>query len=86
MDVRSLVAFNLRRLRVAKGLSQDELALRANVERAYVGHLDRGSRNPTIITLAKLASALECPIHELFLPIADGAPEPAVLPRGRKAG
>lgn len=85
MDVRSLVAFNLRRLRVAKGLSQDELALRANVERAYVGHLDRGTRNPTISTLAKLAAGLECPIHELFAPVADGTPEPAVLPRGRKA-
>lgn len=66
MDVRSLVAWNLRRLRVAKNISQDELALMSDVERAYVGHLERGTKNPTIDTLAKLAAALECEMMELF--------------------
>ncbi|WP_319945985.1 helix-turn-helix transcriptional regulator [Mesorhizobium sp. AR07] len=59
MDVRQLVAWNLRRLRVANNISQDELALRAEVERAYVGHLERATKNPTIETLERLASALK---------------------------
>ena len=84
MDVRQLVAINLRRLRVAKGLSQDELALRAGVERAYVGHLDRGTKNPTITTLDKLASALECEVMELFRPVAPGTESLAPLRGGRK--
>ena len=84
MDVRQLVAINLRRLRVAKGLSQDELALRAGVERAYVGHLDRGTKNPTITTLDKLASALECEVMELFRPVAPGAENLAPLRGGRR--
>lgn len=84
MDVRQLVAINLRRLRVAKGLSQDELALRAGVERAYVGHLDRGTKNPTITTLDKLASALECEIMELFRPVSPGTENLAPLKGGRR--
>jgi transcriptional regulator with XRE-family HTH domain len=48
MDVRQLVGWNLRRLRVMRGISQDELALQADVERAYVGHLERGAKNATL--------------------------------------
>ncbi len=84
MDVRSLVAWNLRRLRVAKNISQDELALRSDVERAYVGHLERGTKNPTIDTLAKLATALECEIMELFRPVPEGAETLSPLKGGRR--
>ena len=84
MDVRSLVAWNLRRLRVLRNISQDDLALAAQIERAYVGHLERGNKNPTIVTLAKLADALECDITEFFSPIAEGQEDLKPLKAGRK--
>lgn len=85
MDARSLVAWNLRRLRVARSISQDELALSADVERAYVGHLERGSKNPTVATLEKLAAALQCEMIELFrLPAPGDAPPEPMKPGRRK--
>jgi transcriptional regulator with XRE-family HTH domain len=57
-DVRRMVGRNARRLRVAAGLSQAELASRMGVDRAYVSGLELGERNPTIITLWHVAQAL----------------------------
>ncbi|TCO07350.1 DNA-binding XRE family transcriptional regulator [Camelimonas lactis] len=75
MEAQQLVAWNLRRLRVAKGVSQDDLALSAEIERAYVGYLERGKRNPTVVTLEKLSNALGIHISELFTePEGDVAP------------
>jgi len=84
MDAPSLVAWNLRRLRVAQGISQDELALSAGVERAYVGHLERGSKNPTIATLEKLVTALGVTMAELFREPKSDATKPAPLKGGRR--
>ncbi|WP_183775098.1 helix-turn-helix domain-containing protein, partial [Rhizobium sp. BK312] len=56
-----------RRIRVMRGISQDNLALEANVERSYVGYLERGSKNPTVTTLEKIAEALACDISEFFV-------------------
>jgi transcriptional regulator with XRE-family HTH domain len=57
-DVRRLVGRNVRRLRIAEGLSQAELAERMGVDRAYVSGLELGQRNPTIVTLWHIARAL----------------------------
>ncbi len=84
MEVRLLVAWNLRRLRVAKDISQDDLAHMADIERAYVGHLERGGKNPTVVTLEKLAAALECDIAEFFAPVPKNAPTQKPLRAGRK--
>jgi len=84
MDVRQLVAWNLRRLRVAHNISQDELALRADVERAYVGHLERATKNPTIGTLERLTNALKAPISELFVEPTRGEKQPLPLRAGRR--
>ena len=84
MEVRLLVAWNLRRLRVAKDLSQEELAFAAGVERAYVGHLERATKNPTIVTLEKLATTLECDIAELFREPPLGAQSPEPMRPGRR--
>ncbi|HVW68283.1 MAG TPA: helix-turn-helix transcriptional regulator [Steroidobacteraceae bacterium] len=48
----------LREQRQARELSQEELALAANVDRTFVSQMERGIRQPTITTLLKLASAL----------------------------
>lgn len=84
MDVKERVGWNLRRLRVGKGMSQDHLAYAAEVERAYVGYLERGKRNATINTLQKLATILEHDISELFaVPPSDAEPI-APLNAGRR--
>ncbi|WP_137113375.1 helix-turn-helix transcriptional regulator [Mesorhizobium sp. GR13] len=83
MEARQLVGWNLRRLRVAKGLSQDDLAYESKVERAYVGHLERGTKNPTIGLLERLAMTLDCEIQELFLRPPEGSAKPQTLKPGR---
>ncbi|MBV7522472.1 helix-turn-helix domain-containing protein [Ensifer sp. ENS12] len=84
MDVRQLVALNLRRLRVARQISQDDLALAAGIERSYAGHLERGTKNPTIVTLEKLAQAMECEIGELFERVPEGTIGIKPLKSGRR--
>ncbi len=84
MDIQEIFAHNLRKVRVAKHISQDELALRSGVERAYVGHVERANKNPTIKTVEKLALALECEIAELFKEVLEEELEITNLPRGRK--
>lgn len=68
MDVRERVASNLRRLRKTAGLSQEELAGRANVNRNYIGKLERKENSATTDMLAKLADVLRCDIVDLVAP------------------
>jgi transcriptional regulator with XRE-family HTH domain len=56
MDGRALVAWNLRRIRVARGLSQERLAYDAGVDRSYVGGLERCEENPTVDILDQYAA------------------------------
>lgn len=56
----------MRRIRVAAGLSQDEIAVRMGVEQTYVSGLERGVRNPTLTTLERAAMALNVKITELL--------------------
>jgi transcriptional regulator with XRE-family HTH domain len=84
MNGRALVAWNLRRIRVKRGLSQERLAFDADVDRSYVGGLERQEQNPTIDVLDRLAKTLEVPLSELFRqPRKDAAP-PRPLQSGRK--
>ena len=86
MKARALVAWNLRRIRVKRGISQERLAYDADVDRAYVGGLERQTENPTIDLLDRLATTLAVPLSELFIIPAKGAATPKPLPKGRKAG
>lgn len=56
----------MRRIRLAAGLSQDEIAVRMGVEQTYVSGLERGVRNPTLTTMDRAASALNVRITELL--------------------
>ncbi len=86
MDGRARVAWHLRRLRVARGISQEALAVDAGVDRTYVSGIERGSFNPTVEVLERLATALGCDVAELFvIPQADDE-APAPLRPGRKKG
>lgn len=84
MNGRSLVAWNLRRLRVEQLISQDKLAADAGIDRAYLGGLERQTENPTVDLLDKVAEALAVPLEELFRePLPEEAP-PKPLRGGRK--
>ena len=85
MDARSIVGWNLRRLRVARGLSQERLALAAGIDRAYVGRVERGSENVTITTLEAIAVALAVPVAALLVEPEPGAERPQPLRAGRRA-
>ncbi|GDY24098.1 hypothetical protein LBMAG56_54450 [Verrucomicrobiota bacterium] len=58
--------------RKGKGLTQEQLALEAEMDRSYVGQLERGEQNATVLTLAKLARVIECDmaafVHDLPIP------------------
>lgn len=58
MDIRRKLGLNIKRLRKAKGLSQEDFAFEAEIHRTYVSDVERGSRNPTITVVEKFAKAL----------------------------
>jgi transcriptional regulator with XRE-family HTH domain len=66
MKLTTTVATNLRRLRHAKGLSQEVLAEMAELNRNYVGMIEREKNSPTIKVLESLAAALEVDPQEFF--------------------
>ena len=68
MDIRQLVARNVRLSRLARGLTQEALASRAGVSQQYISELERGRRNPTVLALAELAGALNSTPVELITP------------------
>lgn len=84
MKARALVAWNLRRIRVKRGVSQERLAYDSGVDRSYVGGLERQTENPTIDLLDRLATTLDVPLAEFFVQPAKGAAAPKPLPKGRK--
>jgi transcriptional regulator with XRE-family HTH domain len=61
MDIRRVVGKNIRRYRIEAQLSQKELAAGMGVEQGYVGRLERGGKNPTIVTIWHAAEALGVP-------------------------
>jgi len=83
MDARQMIGWNMRRLRVEQGLSQERLGLASGIDRAYVGRVERGSENVTVTTLEALAKALSVPVAALFAEPEAGAPRPAPLRSGR---
>lgn len=68
MDMRKLVGKNFARIRRAKGLTQEQIEERSGFSQQYLSGLERGKRNPTVITLFELAQALEVSHVELVSP------------------
>jgi len=69
---RNRVGRTIRRLRLAKGWTQEELAQRAKLHPTYIGGIERGERNVGLDNLLKIASALRVHPSALF----DGFPRP----------
>jgi transcriptional regulator with XRE-family HTH domain len=68
MDMRQLVGRNVRRLRLERGLTQEQLAELSGFSQFYISSLELGRRNPTIVSLFELAQALQSTPAELLMP------------------
>lgn len=66
MTINRQLGYRLRFLRQQKGLTIEELALEANVNRNYLNDLERGARNPTVKILNRIAVALQINLSSLF--------------------
>ncbi|GLQ79169.1 putative HTH-type transcriptional regulator y4dJ [Mesorhizobium huakuii] len=71
MDMRQLVGTNFARLRREKGLTQEQVEARSGYSQQYLSSLERGRRNPTVITLFELSQALGVSHVELVKPVED---------------
>lgn len=56
----------IRRTRLAKGISQERMALLAEVDRSYVGRVERGDNNVAVLTLMRIAGALDMSVADLM--------------------
>ena len=66
MDVRQRVGINLKKFRVGRGLSQEALAFECGLHRTYISGVERGVRNPTVLVLERIATALKVPSSRLL--------------------
>ena len=83
MKGRALLAWNLRRLRVERKISQADLAADAGVDRAYVSELERRLANPTVDLLDRLAVVLKVRLSQFFQAPSPGDKRPLPLKSGR---
>ena len=65
-DWRAILAANVRRLRKQRGMTQEELAFEANIDLTYMGGIERGKRNPSLLVMARIADALSVPLPKLL--------------------
>ncbi|ANQ24705.1 transcriptional regulator [Vibrio natriegens] len=65
-DLAEKFGANLRRIRKSKGISQDKLALSADIDRSYMGRIERGEVNITLEKAYQIASVLDCDIRDLL--------------------
>ena len=66
MDLCKAVGQNIRKHRIDKGLSQEELAFESGLHRTYISSLERGKRNATIIVVGQIADALKIKPSQLL--------------------
>uniref|UniRef100_Q47DQ0 Helix-turn-helix motif protein n=1 Tax=Dechloromonas aromatica (strain RCB) TaxID=159087 RepID=Q47DQ0_DECAR len=60
------LARNMRQARIRRGLSQEALALEAEIDRTYVSQIERGIGNPSLRVMSQLSSVLETEVDELL--------------------
>lgn len=75
MDMRKLVGRNFARIRREKGLTQEEVETSSGFSQQYLSDLERGKRNPTIVTLFELAQVLGVRPAELLEPDDEAGPK-----------
>ena len=65
----------LRKLRIQRGLSQEELAFKANLHRTYISQLERGLKSPTLNTISTLAGVLNVSLTQFVKSIQEDMKE-----------
>jgi transcriptional regulator with XRE-family HTH domain len=85
MTPRELLAWNVKKLRVERGLSQERLALEAGLERVSISQVERMRTNLGLDSLGKIATALKCAVSELLVEPNPEEAAPVNLRRGRRA-
>lgn len=85
MSPRDLLAWNVKKQRGLKGLSQERLSFESGLERVAISQIERKRINPGIDSVGRIAQALGVPIAELFEEPAEGEARPANLRPGRRA-
>ena len=65
-NIATLVGEKIRILRQSRGLSQEKLGFKAGLNTSYIGQVERGEKSPTIVSLEKIANALDLNFEELF--------------------
>jgi len=58
-DWQAIVGANVRRIRQHRRMTQEELAFAAKIDLTYVGGIERGRRNPSLLVMTRIAAALE---------------------------
>lgn len=66
MEWEQVVGANVRRFRKERGLTQEQLALSADIDLRYLGGIERGEQNPTVGVLGRLATVLDIHPGEFF--------------------
>lgn len=66
MDINQLFAKNVKQLRLAQSISQEELAEKADIHRTYVSQVERGINNPTLASANAIAVALGRTLSEML--------------------
>jgi len=65
-DWRAKLGRNVRRFRQQRGLTQEQLAFEAEIDLTYVGGIERGKRNPSLLVMARIAEALSVSLAKLL--------------------
>jgi len=65
-DIRKSFGELLRKARKSKNLTQEELADKAGLHFTYIGQIERGRRNPSLINIYRIQKALRIPISDIF--------------------
>ncbi|RYC50781.1 MULTISPECIES: helix-turn-helix domain-containing protein [Flagellimonas] len=66
-EIMKSVGQRIQQLRNAKGLTQFQLSIEADITKNQIGRIERAERNTSLVTLNRIASALGVPLHTLFL-------------------
>lgn len=69
MDMRKVIGYNFARLRQKKGMTQEVAAEKSGFSQSYIGWLERGQRNPTVISVYMLAQAIDVVPADLMQPL-----------------
>jgi transcriptional regulator with XRE-family HTH domain len=65
-DWRKIVGKNVRKIRQERGMTQEKLAFEAEIDLTYVGGIERGKRNPSLLVMARIAKSLSVPLTNLL--------------------